>query len=80
MAYVRWWLPAEIDSTRKALYESHKQAGRTLTCMATIWRRSSDLHEVAARLEWAELELLALKVRSLTLLETSLDGVILVDN
>ena len=34
----------------------------------------------APRLEWAELELLALKVRSLTVLETSLDGVILVDN
>jgi hypothetical protein len=48
--------------------------------MATISRRSSTCMRWRGGLERAELELLALKVRSLTLLETSLDGVILVDN
>jgi len=38
-----------------------------------------DLREVSRRLERAELEVLSLKVRSITLLEASLDGVILVD-
>lgn len=39
-----------------------------------------DLHQLARRLERAELELLALKVQNLTLLETSLDSVLLVDS
>ncbi len=39
-----------------------------------------ELHEVARSLERAEIELAALKVRNLTLLQTSLDGIILVDN
>jgi hypothetical protein len=25
MAYLRWWLPAQIDNIRKTLYESPKQ-------------------------------------------------------
>jgi hypothetical protein len=40
------------------------------------FKEKLDLHEVARRNKRAGLELLALKVRSLTLLETSLDGVI----
>jgi PAS domain S-box-containing protein len=41
---------------------------------------SVDLREVVKRLERAELQVLALKVHRLTLLETSLDGVMVVDS
>jgi PAS domain S-box-containing protein len=38
-----------------------------------------DLRQIVARLEQAEIELLAMRTESLTLLESSLDGVILID-
>jgi PAS domain S-box-containing protein len=38
-----------------------------------------DLGQIVARLEQAEIELLAMRTKSLTLLESSLDGVILID-
>jgi PAS domain-containing protein len=38
-----------------------------------------DLNQIVVRLQQAEIELLAMRTKNLTLLESSLDGVILID-